>query len=367
MNPPLGKKFRFWLNLVFTILVTFAAIGFYNAYYFLRIIKSPAQFWMMSFILSSSIASLLILFLSKSKLLGGLTAQSENQKKLQWQFKRATSLLKDSIDTIDTVLAKIEGLSRSSETAVNRATLAVEEVKQVTQATTQKASEVSERTSSLSEISKHGNHLLEQTIAGMNQIRAQIGVISQSTSKLNEQSQQISEIISTVNDLAEQSNVLAINAAIQAAKAGDLGGGFAVLAQEIRTLSQQSKQGTVQIRNLISEMQKAAQTTIAAINEGDGAVVNRLRQTVAVGESISVLSASMNEAAQSANLISATSKQQLVSVLSLKTAIQEIEQSNSARTSENKQTEAAARELREQIQLLRELVSQVKVPESDRG
>src|SRR5206468_6485887 len=88
-------------------------------------------------------------------------------------------------------------------------------------------------------------------------IQTQMESIADSVVKLSEQGQAIGEIIATVNDLAEQSNLLAVNASIEAAKAGEQGKGFAVVAQEVKSLAEQSKQATAQVRNLLNDIQKA--------------------------------------------------------------------------------------------------------------
>ena len=89
-----------------------------------------------------------------------------------------------------------------------------------------------------------GKKSVEESIAGINHVREQIDSIAESIVKLSEQSQAIGEIIATANDIAEQSNLLAVNAAIEAAKAGEQGKGFAVVAQEVKNLAEQSKQAT---------------------------------------------------------------------------------------------------------------------------
>ena len=76
------------------------------------------------------------------------------------------------------------------------------------------------------------------------------------------------DIIASVNDLAEQSNLLSVNASIEAAKAGEHGKGFAVVAQEVKSLAEQSKQAVAQVRTMLGEIQKASQTAVQAAAGG---------------------------------------------------------------------------------------------------
>src|SRR4030067_173625 len=105
----------------------------------------------------------------------------------------------------------------------------------------------------------------------MHRIQEQMESIAQSIVRLSEQGQAIGEIIATVNDLAEQSNMLAVNAAIEAAKAGEQGKGFAVVAQEVKSLAEQSKQATAQVRTILGDIQKATSGAVMATEQGSKA------------------------------------------------------------------------------------------------
>ena len=115
-------------------------------------------------------------------------------------------------------------------------------------------------------------------------------MFSQSTTKLNEHCQAIGSIIDSVRDIAEQSHVLAVNASIEAAKAGDQGKGFAIVAQEVQNLAEQSKQATVKVHEILTDIQNAMNSTVLATEQGSGAVKKGVEQSSDTTGAISELS-----------------------------------------------------------------------------
>ena len=197
---------------------------------------------------------------------------------------------------------------------------------------------------------------MDDTIEGMSHIKGQTDSIAQSIVRLSEQSQAIGEIIASVNGLAEQSNMLAVNAAIEAAKAGEHGKGFAVVAQEVKSLAEQSKQATVQVRAILSDIQKATHTAVMATEQGTKAVDSAVKQSSATGEAIRGLTDSIAEAAQAATQIAASSQQQLVGMDQVALAMENIKQASTQNVAATRQAEQAARNLSELGHRLRSLI-----------
>ena len=232
-------------------------------------------------------------------------------------------------------------------TAVSETTTTVEEVKQTAQVSSQKAKYVSDSAQKAAQTSQTGRKSVEQSVEGMNQLRHQMESIAETVVRLSEQSQTIGEIIASVNDLAEQSNLLAVNAAIEAAKAGEQGKGFAVVAQEVKSLAEQSKQATSQVRTILTDIQKATSAAVMATEQGSKAVEAGVKQTTEAGESIRMLAESITEAAQAATQIAASSQQQLVGMDQVAQAMENIKQASTQNAASTKQAESAARNLHE--------------------
>ena len=134
----------------------------------------------------------------------------------------------------------------------------------------------------------------------MNQYPAPDGHDRHERHQAPEQSQAIGEIIATVTDISEQSNLLAVNASIEAAKAGDFGKGFAVVAHEIHNLAEQSKQGTGNIRTILTDIQRGVSSTVISTERGTSSVADAARLTSDAQEAIEVLARSIADSSREA-------------------------------------------------------------------
>ena len=172
------------------------------------------------------------------------------------------------------------------------------EVKQTSHTTTDKAQYVLETSQKSQQISAIGLIATNGTIEGMKRVRDQIDLIAESMVRLSEKSLSIVEIIAAVDELAHQSNLLAVNASIEAAKAGEHGKGFAVVAQEVRNLADQSKQATAQVRAIIGEIEQATSMAATATELGSNSVAAAVDQSTQAVESIQLLAESIGEFAE---------------------------------------------------------------------
>ena len=166
---------------------------------------------------------------------------------------------------------------------------------------------------------------------------------TESIVRLSEQGQAISEIIASVNDIADQSNLLAVNAAIEAAKAGEQGKGFAVVAQEIKSLSEQSKQATTRVRTIVGNIQRVLAPQLWLPNRA-AKQLNGHRTVGSGEETINTLANSITEAARAASQISASTQQQMVAISQVVSAIENISRPL-PKTLRSREKEAAARNL----------------------
>jgi methyl-accepting chemotaxis protein len=195
----------------------------------------------------------------------------------------------------------------------------------------------------------------------MKRIREQMGAIAASMLELNRQTQAIGEIIATVEALSQQSNLLAVNAAIEAAKAGESGRGFGVVASEIRHLAGQSREGTTQVREILGEIQKASTAAVLATEQGAKVVELGTRQSAEAGESIHQLFDSIARAAEAATQIAVSSQQQVLGMDQVAIAMQSVKHATAQNVDGARELEAAARRLSDLGERLTRLVDQFKV------
>jgi methyl-accepting chemotaxis protein len=282
-------------------------------------------------------------------------------RRITGEIQESVSILSTSAQQIVTTTTQVASAATETATAVSETTTTVEEVKQTAQLSSQKAKYVSESAQKAAQTSQGGKKSVAESIEAMKQIRDQMESIAESIVRLSEQSQAIGEIMLTVNDLAEQSNLLAVNASIEAAKAGEQGKGFAVVAQEVRNLADQSKQATAQVRSILGEIQKATNAAVMVTEQGSKAVEAGVQQSGHAGESVQKLSEGIAEAAQAATQIAASSQQQMAGMDQVALAMESIKTASTQNVASTKQTETAAKNINELGRKLKDLVAVYRV------
>ncbi len=285
----------------------------------------------------------------------------DNLRKQIGSLVEGTVVLGSAASEIVASTAQLASGASESAAAVSQTTTTVEEIRQTARLANQKAKAVSDSAHKAAQISHSGRKSTDDVVGGMERIRMQMEAIAQSMMRLSEQSHTIGQIVATVEDLSAQSNLLAVNAAIEAAKAGEHGKGFGVVAQEVKSLAEQSRQATDRVRAILDEIQKATTAAVMATEQGGKAVEAGTRQSELAGESIGSLAGSVSEAAQAATQIAASSQQQLVGMDQVAGAMESIKQASTQNAASARQLENAARNLSELGQRLKNLVESYAV------
>ncbi|MGL1891379.1 MAG: methyl-accepting chemotaxis protein [Spirochaetaceae bacterium] len=276
-------------------------------------------------------------------------------------IQETSNSLASSSGEISTTVSQLAASVAETASSISQTSITVEELKQTAELSYQKSEEMSLSAQQASEVSQVGLTLTDKTGLGMNNIRSQMDIIVESITNLSEQSQAIGAIITTVNDLSEQSNLLAVNAAIEAGKAGEQGKGFVVVAEEIRRLAMQSKDATTQVQGILQDIQKGVSTAVMTVEQGTKAADAGVIQSTETAESIRRLTDSLGSSSEAMTQIAASSQQQLVGVDQVRETIDNIRVASEQNSQGAGQLELAAMNLSDLGGKLKELVSRYTI------
>jgi len=176
-------------------------------------------------------------------------------------------------------------------------------------------------------IASKGSEVVQATIGGMDNIRGQIQETAKRIKRLGESSQEIGDIVSLINDIADQTNILSLNAAIQASMAGDAGRGFAVVADEVQRLAERSSAATKQIAALVKTIQTDTNEAVISMEQTTAEVVNGAKRAQDAGVALEEIESVSNSLAELIQNISNAARQQAASaghVSNTMSVIQEI-------------------------------------------
>ncbi len=232
-----------------------------------------------------------------------------------------------------------------------------ESINEVSQTATQSAQVANQ---SLAAAEKGGN-VVQNQIAGMNEIRTQIQDTSKRIKRLGESSMEIGEIVELISDITEQTNVLALNAAIQAASAGEAGRGFTVVAEEVQRLAERSGEATKQIEAIVKTIQADTQDAVAAMEKSTVGVVEGTKLSDAAGAALTEIRTVSKDLADLIGKISTQTQMQSTSVTDVTRGMQGILKITEETTEGTKQTNVSIGQLTKLAAELRSSVAGFKV------
>jgi len=284
-------------------------------------------------------------------------AMTENLRKLLGAIAETGNSLASASSELLAGTTQQSASAQEQAAAVAETVTTVDEVQQTSEQAAQRAKAVAESAQRAAEIGRAGREAVEQAVAAMATVKEQTESIAESILALAERAQAIGEIIASVNDVAEQTNLLALNAGIEASRAGEHGAGFTVVAREIKDLADQAKKATAQVRQILGEIQKATNSAVMVTEEGSKSVNATLKAIDRAGDTIRTLAATIDEAATSANQITASAAQQATGMSQVQQAMRDINEATNQSLASTKQAERAAQDLNALGAKLKELLA----------
>ncbi|MFC3150182.1 methyl-accepting chemotaxis protein [Litoribrevibacter euphylliae] len=265
---------------------------------------------------------------------------ASSARTLQNYLLDVAASMKNSVMSVDKAFSEVKEASRQvSQAAAEQSSCsetvaaAVNEMATASQEISNNATAAAEAVDDAKEISDTGTRTMRNTVAGINQLAEEIGNAADVVQKLEEESQNIGTVLNVIQGIAEQTNLLALNAAIEAARAGEQGRGFAVVADEVRTLAQKTQDSTTEIQDIIVSIQKGAQAAVAAMSSGSERTGTSVSQVNEAGSALEKINEQVTRIHDMNIQIAAASEEQTQVIDEISSNVREIADL-SVRTSE---------------------------------
>lgn len=274
-----------------------------------------------------------------------LNAMVEGLRQLASQSRQATN-------DLNAAAAEIRASTQEQAASVEEQLAAVQEtaatVDEITHSGVQigkRAQEVIATAQATAQTSNAGLRAVDETVKAMDSIREQAEAVAANIVALSEKTQAIGEIISTVNDISERSHLLALNAAIEAAAAGEQGRSFSVVAAEMKTLADQAKDATAQVRSILGDIQRGINSSVMLTEEAVKRVAAGRERTDTTHTAITEITSRVQEGVHTFQQIVASTNQQQLGIEQVMGALQNIRQASQQTAAGTRQLDTAAANL----------------------
>ena len=239
-------------------------------------------------------------------------------------------------------------------TAVNEMTAAVEEV-------ARNAASTSEASRETDEHSRNGQDQVRQTVSSINALSNDLTETAENVESLAAEVNSITQMLDVIRAVAEQTNLLALNAAIEAARAGEQGRGFAVVADEVRALAHRTQQSTTEIEQMIGSVQKGASSAVQAMQGSTGLAATTLRLAQAAGEALDGVTRAVSSINERNLVIASASEEQVQVAREVDRNLVNIRDLSTQSAAGAEQTNSASQELSKLAVQLRDLVARFRL------
>ncbi|MFA7227887.1 MAG: methyl-accepting chemotaxis protein [Melioribacteraceae bacterium] len=296
-----------------------------------------------------------------SKFYNGFNRALENIRNL---LSSLISLINSTASASNQISSSAEEMAAGAQEQSMQASEVAGAVEQMTKTileTTKNSSSAAEAAKHAGTIAKEGGKVINETIDGMGRIADVVRKAAETVRALGKNSDQIGEIVQVIDDIADQTNLLALNAAIEAARAGEQGRGFAVVADEVRKLAERTTKATKEIATMIKQIQKDTDGAVVSMNEGTVEVEKGKQLADKAGDSLTQIIKGSDEVVDMAMQVAAASEEQSATSEQISKNIEGISNVTQESTAGIQQIAKASEDLNRLTLSLQELVGHFKL------
>lgn len=295
------------------------------------------------------------------KLMQALRTMNGNLGNLIRSARENSKGVLDAACELSTAASQVEASSRSQSEAASSMAAAVEEMTVSVSQISDHAGNAEKISTESGSLSEEGSRVIGEMIAKMGDISSTVNASSAIMEELGQQSEQIADIVNMIKEIAEQTNLLALNAAIEAARAGEQGRGFAVVADEVRKLAERTSNSTLEISSVIEKVKGGIVSVMESMREGVDQVDQGMRQAGQTSEAIGRINDGSRKVVGTVNDIGSALREQSMANNEIAVSVEKIAQMIEENNAAVEETARTARNLEQLASNLQEVVARFRI------